>query len=167
MFNTLYAKVCKQLRQRTGLTQEELGDEIGVCRSTVHKVEKARTRLSPDQEHKLFELALSTKEEFGEMLCKILSEMLGKRVEIDDDQDGYRPTTALAMAGTLLREHGASLPADKRRRLNRRITTTKLLSVTYEENNADLVELTEDYREALATLAKEKDDDSRPTSMRT
>ncbi len=149
MFNALVAKVYRKLRERAGLTQEELADELGISRYTVNKVESGRARLDEEQELRLLELAQCTKEECVEMLCEELSEYLDKRVGIDSDHRAYEPSTALAMAYTLLREQGTDLPSDMRRTLNNRINTTQLMGYAYDKNNADLVELTQDFREAL------------------
>ena len=156
MFNALYPKVYRLLRERAGLTQEELSDELGLSRYSVVKVESGQAMLSEDQERRLLELARCTKEEFGEMLCQELSEYLDKRVGIDNSHGAYEPTTALAMAYALLREHGTSLPSHMRRTLNNRISTTQLMSYTYDKNNADLVELTQDCREALQVRQREE-----------
>ncbi len=160
MFNALYSKVYRLLRQRAGLTQEELGDELGISRYTVGKVEAGVARLKPEQEARLLELARCSKEESGELLCQALSEYLQKSVGIDDNHDAYEPATALAMAFALLHERGTGLSSSMKLTLERRIRTTKLLGVTCDQNNADLLGLVQDYREALAANDKEKGDDT-------
>lgn len=161
MFNALYPNVYRQLREMAGLTQEELGDALDISRYTMNKVEAGRAQLDQDQERKLFELAKCNKDEFGELLCRELSEHLGKKVGVDSGHGAYQPSTALAMAYALLRECGSNLPARTRRALNNRINTTQLLGLTYDRNNADLVELTEDCRETLTTAETRHDVDKR------
>ncbi len=155
MFNTLYPKVYRLLRERAGLTQEELGEELGISRYTVSKVEAGKARLTEDQEKTLLEIAECTREEAGELLCQALSEYLKKKVGIQNDQDVYEPTTTLAMASALLREHGANLPAIMRRTLSNWIDNIRLLGHTFDQNNADLVELIHDCREALGNKRRE------------
>ncbi len=159
MFNTLYAKVFRLLRKRSGLTQEELGDELGISRWTVGKIEAGRAWLDADREERFLELTRCSKEESCELLCQALSEDLGKRVGIDGSHGAYEPATALARVYAVLREYDASLPASMRRTLNKRIEITQLMGYVYDKNNADLVELAQDCREALAAIGKEKDDD--------
>ncbi len=156
MFNALYPKVYRQLRERAGLTQEELADELGISRFTVNKVESGRAHLTAQQEQTLLELAQCTKEEAGELMCEALSEYLDKKVGIQNDHGAYEPSTALAMAYAVLREFLEELPADMRRTLNSRINTTQLLGYAFDKNNADLVELVHDYREIMNQRRREQ-----------
>ena len=150
MFNTIVPKVYQQLRERAGLTQAELGSFLGVSRHTVLNIESGRSRLDPRQERRLLDIAKCNRDEFGELLCGELSTFLGKNIGIRSEQGPYEPSTALAKAYALIREHSEGLPAAMRRALNNRINTTQLLGLAYEKNNADLVELTQDCREQLS-----------------
>ncbi len=149
MINALQANAHKRLRRRAGLTQEELGDALGISRHTVRRVEAGSAQLSREQETILLELARCTREECGEVLCQELSELLERRVGILGGDGAYQPSTALATAFALLREHDADIPAAMRRALHNRIGTTQLLGLAFERNNADLVELIEDCRGEL------------------
>ena len=149
MFNALYPNVYRKLRERAGLTQAELGKALGINRYTVNKVESGRAQLDREQEEILLELAKCNREEFGELVCEELSELLDKRVGISSDHGAYQATTSLAKAFSLLREHESRIPAAMRRALNNRISTTQLLGLAFDKNNADLVELTQDCREQL------------------
>ncbi len=111
-------------------------------------------------------VAKCTREEFGELLCQALSEYLGKTFGPQNGHQGYEPSTALAMAFALLRENKANLPPNMRRTLNNRISTTQLMGYTFDRNNADLVELTEECREALRKERKRATMATRPINTR-
>ncbi len=149
MINALQARVIKRLRGRAGLTQEELGEALGTSRYTVRRVEAGTAQLSLEQEAILLELARCSRDECGELLCQELSGLLDKPVGIDGGHGAYQPSTALATAFALLREHESGIPAAMRRALHNRIGTTQLLGLAFERNNADLVELIEDCRGQL------------------
>ena len=149
MFNAIYPKVYQRLRERAGLTQAELATLLGMSRCTVINVECGRSQLDENQECRLVEIAQCTKEELGELLCQQLSAFLEKPIGIQADHGAYQPSTALARAHALLREHESEIPTAMRRALNNRINTTQLLGLAFDKNNADLVELTQDCREQL------------------
>ena len=156
MFNTLYPRFYKLLRERAGLTQEELAEALKISRSKMNKVESGLSRLDPDEEARLLELSGCNREESAELLCKVLSEHLDKKVGIDNQPGAYEPTTALSLAYELLRERGEELPPVMRRMLNLRIKSTELLGVTYDQNNAELIEMTRDCREELENRRREE-----------
>ena len=149
MFNALYPNVYKRLRERAGLTQEELGNVLGVSRYTVNKVEAGRARLGEDQERKLFELAKCCKAEFGALICRELSDYLGKKIGSQNGHATYEPSAALQMAFALLDEHDSTMSDAMRRSLHNRINTTQLMGLAYDKNNAELVEYARDCRAKL------------------
>lgn len=149
MFNDICPDVFQQLRERTELSQEEFGRAVGATRFTVSKYETGRAQPDKAQEMKLLEVAKCSKEEFVELVCRRLSELIGKPVGIRQNHDGYEPTSALARAYALLRENASRIPAAMVRALNNKINTTRLLGLAFERNNADLEELTHDCEEEL------------------
>ncbi len=150
MFNTLYPKVYQRLRERADLTQVELATLLGMSRYTVINVERGSSRLDESQERRLLEIARCSREEFCELVCQLLSALIEKPVGIQEDHGAYQPSTALSRAHALLRAHEAEIPTEMRRALNNRISTTQLMGLAFDKNNADLVELTQDCRDQLS-----------------
>lgn len=149
MFNTISSNVLRQLRERTGLSQTDFGKIIGARRQTVSKFEAGKAQPDRAQEMRILEAAQCSKEELAELICEQLSELIDRPVRVGEGTAGYEPTTALARANALLRKPVDRLPAAMVRALNKRIRATRLLSIVFESNNADLVELTLDCHEAL------------------
>ncbi len=158
MFNTICPNVFQQLRQRTGLSQTDFGKRVGARRQTVSKFESGQAQPSKEQEMRILETAKCSKEELVELVCEQLSELLGRPVQISEIDTGYEPTTALTKANALVRKPLSGPPAALIRALRKKIDTTRLLAITFESNNADLVELIRDCEDAL----KEKQDDDEP-----
>ncbi len=154
MFNVICPKVYQNLRQRSELSQSQFGDAVGARRQTVSKIEAGRTRPHKEQEMRILEVAKCTNEEFVELVCEQLSKLIDKPVGIRDSPSGYEPSTALAKAYAVLQKPAVRIPAAMVRALNNKINTTRLMGLAFERNNADLVELTQDFHETL----KEKRD---------
>ena len=157
MFNTISSNVFRQLRERTGLSQTDFGKIIGARRQTVSKFESGKAQPDKAQETRILEVTQCSKEELAELICEQLSELIDRPVGVGEDVGGYEPTTALARANALLRKPVDRLPAPMVRALNKRIRATRLLSIVFESNTEDLVELTLDCHE---TLTRKKDEDS-------
>ena len=159
MFNVICPKVYQNLRERTQLSQSQFGDVVGARRQTVSKIEAGKAHPHKAQEMRIIEVAKCTKEEFVELVCQQLSELIDRPVGIRNSLRGYEPSTALARAYALLQipamsRATGSWAAGMVRALNNKINTTRLMGLAFERNNADLVELTQDFHEAL----KEKTD---------
>ncbi len=149
MFNAICPKVYQRLRERTGLSQAQFGNAVGATRQTIGKFEAGVAWPNEMQEKRILQVADCSKEEFAELVCEQLSKQVEKPVGIRESHGGYEPSTALARAYAVLRRPAARLPAGMVRALNNKINTTRLLSLAYERNNADLLELTQDCHEAL------------------
>ena len=152
MFNEISPRVYSTLRRRACLSQDQLGSLLNISRSKVIKVEAGRAQLDAECERKLMEVAGCSREEFAELACRQLSEVLQKQVRIRCDAGSYEPSTALARARQMLRDHALRIPAAMVRALNNRINSTQLLGLAFERNNADLEELA---RDCLTELTKE------------
>ncbi len=149
MLNTINPPIYQLLRERTGLTQEALAVALGVNRATVSRYESGRAQPDKEREEKLLELAKCSKEELAELVCEQLSKLTGRRVGILESRGGYEPTTALAKAYAVVRDHAERLSNTLMRALNNKIGTTQLMGLTLERLNADLVELTRDCLEEI------------------
>ena len=101
MFDAICPAVYQQLRKRTGLSQAELADALGVHRNTVVRFESGNSHPSQAQMETLLKRAKCSREEFVELICEKMSELIDKRVGIHEGQVGFVPVTAIMIAYTL------------------------------------------------------------------
>ncbi len=151
MFNAICPAVYQQLRNRTGMTQADLGTALGVSRMTVMRFESGRAQLEEQQELKFLDLAKCTHEEFAELVCEQLTKLIDRRVGIYEGEEAYQPTIALRKAGVLLKKHGTEISPALARALSNNIDTTQLMGLAFERNRAGLVELTRDCHHQLTS----------------
>ena len=151
MFNAICPDVFQMLRERAGLTQAELADTLKVSRRTVMRFECGQAHPDKEQERRLRELAKCSNEEFAELVCKRLSQWIQRPVAIVASHGAYEPTTALARAYGVVREHAERLSGALLRALNNKINTTQLMGLAFDRHNADLMELTRDCLTEAAT----------------
>ncbi len=143
MFSDICPDVLRWLRERSGLTQEQLGRLLAASKSTVHSWESGRSRLSPDRERALLDVVQWPKESWVELVCEKLSLYLGKRVGIMPAvHDRYRPTTPLAKAEALIRTYYPKIPERLRNALQCRIASVRSRAAQVERENLELQEIT-------------------------
>ncbi len=145
MLNNILTALYARLRKRSRLPRQEFADRINIGRDTLRKYEAGNTRPDPETERKMVEAAGCSDLELGEILCEIASEELGVRVQVVEDQTGYRPGTPLGNARRVHRQ-GGDLSESERRALGKMLHSTRLLQVVWERINDDLDEYAADCR---------------------
>lgn len=68
------SRVIRELRERTGLTQEKFAAKLGVTFPTINRWENSRARPSPLAMQKIEELLRSMGERGGDLLVEIFGE---------------------------------------------------------------------------------------------
>ncbi len=157
MFNDICPDVFRWLRERSGLTQEQLGRELAASKSTVHSWESGRSRLSPQRERDLLDVVQWPKESWVELVCEKLSLYLGRRVTIMPAvHERYRPTTPLAKAEALIRTHYSRIPERLRNVLQNRVASVRSNAARLERENLELQEITVSCLGVLGIAADEE-----------
>lgn len=142
MFSDICPDVFRWLRERSGLTQEQLGRMLAAGKSTVHSWESGRSRLSREKERALLDVVKWSKESWVELVCEKLSLYLGKRVAIMPAvHERYRPTTPLAKAEALVRTFYPKIPTRLRNALQSRIASVRAGAAQLERENLELQEI--------------------------
>ena len=149
MLNAICPAIYRQLRIRTGMTQEEFGAAIGCSRRTVARFESGCAQPDEKQEKKMLELARCTREELAEMVCAEVSAVIGKRVGIDESEIAYKPTTELARAYALLERHLDEISPPMVRALQNDIDATQLMGLAFESKRKGLKALTRECQDEL------------------
>ncbi len=148
MFDAICPAVYQQLRKRTGLSQAELSDALGVHRNTVVRFESGNSHPSQAQMKTLLKRAKCSREEFVELICEQMSELIDKRVGIHEGQVGFVPVTAIMIAYTLLQMPVASSTAIGQE-LAEKIDTARMLAQVFDRFCAELMELNRKCREQM------------------
>ena len=147
MFNTFCSKVYQKMRERSGLTQEQLGDGMGATRHGIRRFETGETMPDAAQERRMMEVTNCSKLAFVEMVCEELGELIGAPVGIKTDHGSYEPTSLLTQAYSLLQQPDNGISPGPAWALDRKVIGTRLLGLAFQINNAELEELTEGCRE--------------------
>ena len=103
MINELQTRLYLLLRDTAGLTQAELGAASGLSRRTIQRIETAERLPTRDEEEAIQMATDSTDLFLAELVCQVLSQLLGRRVSIGADETGYRAATPEAELNELLR----------------------------------------------------------------
>ena len=156
MFNTISPKVYKRIRERKGLSQSELGDEIGVTRYTISNFENGKSKPTAEQEELVLEVCDCSTLEFAEMVCEELSVVADAPVGFRSREGGNGPGTLLSRANWLLLDATGKLSGRMLRGLQRRITQLRLIGVTFDHFNIDLEEHMQECREEMKRQEGEK-----------
>ncbi len=143
MFSDICPDVFRWLRERSGLTQEQLGRQLAASKSTVHSWESGRSRLSSEKERALLDVVQWPKESWVELVCEKLSLYLGKRVGIMPAvHERYRPSTPLAKAEAMIRTYYSKIPDRLRNVLQSHIASVRSRAAQLERENLELLEVT-------------------------
>ena len=89
MIHEIANEVYRQIREYGQLSHEQVGKAVGRSHDTIRRWEKSEQQGLPkrDQEEKLVKKAKLTRLAFGEIMCKVLTEFVGRRfVMIAPDQ---------------------------------------------------------------------------------
>jgi len=142
MFNTISPKVYKRIRERKGLSQTELGDELGVTRFTVSNFENGKSKPSAELEDLILEVCGCSVPEFAELVREELA-------ELSDSEDREKQGSLLSRANRLLLDATGELSGFMLRGLQRRITQLRVMRVTVDHFKSDLQEHMYECRELL------------------
>ncbi len=93
MIYDLQKQLYKELRDGAKLSQNELAVVSAVPRSNIQRIEKAKKVPTPEEEEALLLATDNTRLSAAELICKALSDLIGRRVAILDDEVDYRATT--------------------------------------------------------------------------
>ena len=99
MIRRIAAGVYRKIRESGGLSKGDVAKEVGLQRQTIWRWESKKEALLPkrEQEEILVKAAKLTRLRFGEIMCEVLSEFLGRRVTMAPPAD-YIPSMPLARA---------------------------------------------------------------------
>ena len=113
MIFKVQAAVYSWMRDSAGLTQRQLAKATGIARRTIQRIERCRRPPTREEEALIVEATASSPLLIGELMCKALSEELGRRVSMSaDDPRDYRPATPDGEAHELLRSYREWMPRD-------------------------------------------------------
>ena len=149
MMNEINAAICRQLREKAGLTQIALGHVLKISRYTIAKFESGRNQPTAEQMETMLETAKCSEEDVAEMICKVLSKRTGKRVGIDAENSDYRPTTPVVVAQEFLQEHPAMVADPMGRALSNDVASQQLMVAAVAKKNRNLLELTGECRKRV------------------
>ena len=134
MINELQTKLYTRLRKSTGLSQDELGAAAGLTRRNVQAVENGHRLPTEEEEEALREASHATPIFVAELLCKALSELIGRRVMIRaDDEIAYRATTPDGHMNELLLAAYELMPEDRWWAWRERESRRQALGQAYEQ----------------------------------
>ncbi len=138
MLNNILPALFKRLRLRSNLSRKPFADKVGVSLNTLTNYEKGNTRPDLDTLNKIVEVSQCSDLELVESLCETMSDELGMRVAILDNEHDYRPTTPLARARRVRWHYDDELSLDQKRGLDQKLHAAHLSRLLFELNNADL-----------------------------
>ena len=110
MINELQKKLYTDLRDSVSLSQIELAEACGVPRSTLQRIETAKRLPTPEEEEAILMATDTSRLEMAELICKALSELVGRRVTIVDDEVDYQAATPEGELTELLRTAYTLMP---------------------------------------------------------
>ncbi len=106
MLHQIANHVYRLIRERSKLSYQDIGEEIGTKWQVPWRWETKQNEYLPKRtyEAKLVKLAKLTLDEFGEIMCEVLTEFVGRRFTMGQPVD-YLPTVPLARCDKLYRLH--------------------------------------------------------------
>ena len=154
MFNLIGPKIYRKLRERSGLTQGELGKRLGGTRHTIRNFESGKTRPDAAQESRLLEITKCSRLEFVHLACEELGELVDTPVGLLANHVSYEPTTLLTRVNNVLLAGNGRLSPARVRRVHRKSRAVRMLSLLFDDENADLEE---DLQECRAEIEEGMD----------
>ncbi len=141
MFSIICPKVYRRLRERTDMSQDKYGKEIGASRNTVYNFETGKSRPDAAQEARMLEVSGCSKLEFVEISCSEHSPLIGMPVGIRRSQGGYEPVFTLDDADMVLRQRSFEMRPEVFQALDRKSKIIRLMGLIFDFNYTDLEEL--------------------------
>ena len=144
MFYELQTKLYPLLRESAGLTQVELATASALSRRNIQRIETGDKVPTREEDEAIRAATDSTRLSVAELICKALSELIGRRVTIRaDDEIGYQAATPEAELNELLRAAYDKMPRDRWWAWRDRVGRFKALGQLYEARGfADVRDLT-------------------------
>ena len=139
--------VYKAVRERGGVTVDELAAAVGRKRQTIYRAEGGQQLLSPEQEQILNKKANLSQDAFGEIMCKELTKLLGRRVRISPEGE-FLPATPLMRAADLYSLYRRQLDRGAREKIEAKLHQGRMLEAVADQTcclfEREIRELVED-----------------------
>jgi DNA-binding XRE family transcriptional regulator len=124
--------VYKAVRERGDLTIDELAVAIGRKRQTIYRAEGGQQLLTPEQEEILDQKANLSQDAFGEIMCKALTDLLGRRVRISPRGE-FLAATPLMRAADLYSLHRRQLDRKAREKIEAKLHQGRMLEAVADQ----------------------------------
>ena len=143
MFYKLQTELYRLLRKSAGLTQIELAVASGLSRRNLQRIETG-DKVPTQEEDEAIQMATdATQVTVAELICKVLTDHLGRRVTIVADEIDYQAATPEAELNELLAAAHKRMPRDRWWAWRERVGHWKALGQLYEAQGfADVRDLT-------------------------
>ncbi len=143
MIKKLMTEIFTRLREDAGLTQTDLGLLSALSRRRVQRVEKGERLPTEEEEEAILVATDSTRLSLVELICKALSDELGRRVTIVAEEVGYQAATPEGeLAQLMALAYEKKMPRDRWWVWKERVGRLKTLAQVYEvQGYADVRDL--------------------------
>ncbi len=143
MFYKLQTELYRLLRKAAGLTQIELAVASGLSRRNLQRIEIGDKVPTPEEDEAIQMATDATQITVAELICKVLSEIIGRRVTIVAEEIDYQATTPEAELNELLATAHKKMPRGRWWAWRERVGHFKALGQLYEAQGfADVRDLT-------------------------
>ena len=130
----LTGDIYRWIRESGHLSQDEIAEAIGKKRQAISRWENEGQMPTPEEEKILVEKARCTKLTFVEIMCRVLSNLLGRRVMIaPEGQVHYLPTAPRVRAANTYAIYYTRLPSEMKREIDEKLLHGKTLEATTEQ----------------------------------
>lgn len=135
MIHEIASEVYRLIREYGGLTHEQVAAAIGRKHQVVWRWEGNKQKLLPkrEQEAALVEKAKLTRIAFGDIMCKVLTPFVGRRITMASS-DQYVPSLPLLRAIELYSTHRDDLDSETRELIEDLIAQGRSLDVAAEQS---------------------------------
>ena len=164
MIKELQTTVFALLRDSVGFSQTELAVATALSRSTLQRILTGQRLPTPEEEEAIFMATDSTLLSVAELVCKVLGDLIGRRVTIVADEVGYQAATPEGELHELLRVAYEKMPRDRWWAWKERVGRFKAFGQQYEAQGfadvrdlrAEVKVLFPEEQEAESTTATER-----------
>ncbi len=139
MLNEIQTQVYAMLREAAGLSQIELAVAAAMSRSRLQRIETGQRLPTPEEEENILMATDSNNVTMAELICRVLSKLIGRRVQIVDDEVGYQAATPEGELDELLRAAHGKMRRDRWWAWKERVGQHKALGQLYEAQGFSLV----------------------------
>ena len=132
MFHKLQTKLYRLLRESACLSQIELAAASGLSRRNIQRIETGDKIPTREEEEAIRMATDSSRLAVAELVCKVLSELIGHRVTIRGGETGYQAATPEAELDELLRSANEKMSRERWWAWRERVGRFKALGQLYE-----------------------------------